>query len=119
MRHCTRDLLLAAAATLLAGTPAWPQSPTPQPPPRLNPPAAEAEITRIAHCPGFFRLDFRDGKRLDVPEINLRLKVDTSPKGPPAGVAVKLRSGMIGDRASVVFASVADLKRLLTDGCGL
>lgn len=103
---------------LAAGGTAWGQAPTQQGPLDLKHPPRQAVVVRAAHCTeGYFRLDFLDGARRDVPEINLRLKIDTSPKGPALGVMVKLGAGMAGDRASLVFASLADLKRLLREGC--
>lgn len=107
------------AGLLLLAQTAGAQSQGAEGPPDLKSPPPGSVVVRAAHCAGgYFRLDYKDGKRRDFPEVNLRLKVDTSAKGPPPGVVVSLRSGMIGDRASLVFASVADLKALLHEGCG-
>jgi cytochrome c len=114
-----RFFVLAVITLTLAETGlVWGQHTMRQGPLDLKAPSPDTIVTKAAHCTGYFRLDFQDGKRLDIPEINLRLKVDTSPNGPAAGMMVKLRAGMTGDRASLVFASVADLKRLLREGCG-
>lgn len=103
---------------LLAQT-AGAQSQGAEEPPDLKSPPPGSVVVRATHCAeGYFRLDYKDGKRRDFPEANLRLKVDTSAKGPPPGVVVHLRAGMIGDRANLVFASVTDLKTLLLEGCG-
>lgn len=111
-------LLPGLVAMLLFAQGARAQSQGPQAPLDLKSPPPGSVVVRAAHCAeGYFRLDFQDGRRRDIPEINLRIKVDTSAKGPPPGVVVQVRSGMIGDRASLVFASVADLKRLLQEGC--
>ena len=50
-------------------------------------------------------------------ETNLRIKIDTSERGPKNGKPVLLRSGMAGDRISVVFPSLEALKTQLTDTC--
>jgi cytochrome c len=58
-----------------------------------------------------------DGAQFPFWETTVRLKIDTSARGPKSGEPVLLRSGMAGDRVSVVFASLADLTALLAEKC--
>lgn len=50
-------------------------------------------------------------------EQNIRLKIDSAETGPPPGVGVIVGAGMQGDRFSVIFASLADLVAIVSDGC--
>jgi hypothetical protein len=59
-----------------------------------------------ASVPGAFRGEFK-----------LRLKTDLSDAGPRAGKPVIIGAGMQGDRASVVFASPAEISRFIRETC--
>ena len=56
-------------------------------------------------------------KFLDFWERNLRFKTDSSDKGPPAGKPVIMSAGMMGDRASVIFAAPEEMSRSITNAC--
>lgn len=82
---------------------------------RDTPPQARVAVVR--HCGDSYFIETEDGREIPYWEKNIRLKIDSVDSGPPAGVPVLLRSGMRGDRYSLVFSSVADLRQLLTESC--
>src|SRR3546814_10232013 len=50
--------------------------------------------------------------------MNVRLKLDTRDTGPEPGAPVIIGAGMMGDRVSIVFASLRDLNSLVEEACG-
>lgn len=86
-------------------------------PPSLKEVKPEQKITAIRHCGDAYYVTTASGAEYPFWETNLRIKIDTSERGPKDGKAVLLRSGMAGDRVSVVFPSLEALKRQLTDVC--
>ena len=74
-------------------------------------------IKEIRHCRDAFYVTTVDGAEFPFWETNVRLKTDTSPRGPKKGEPVLLRSGMAGDRVSVVFSSFAEITRLVGERC--
>jgi cytochrome c len=86
-------------------------------PPDLSSPGANQRIKEIRHCRDAYRVTTADGATFPFWETNVRLKIDTSSRGPQKGEPVLLRSGMTGDRVSIVFASLADLGKVVTEKC--
>jgi len=78
---------------------------------------AEARVAAIRHCGDSYFIRTEDGRETPYWEKNVRLKIDSIETGPPPGIPVLLGAGMRGDRVSVIFASLADLKALVDDGC--
>jgi len=76
-----------------------------------------ARVVGVRHCSDTFLLETADGNQTKLWEKNVRLKVDSVDTGPEAGVGVILRAGMQGDRFTVIFASLADLKELVIEDC--
>lgn len=74
-------------------------------------------ITEIRHCGDAYHVTTADGAKFPFWETNVRLKIDTSPRGPKSGEPVLHRSGMVGDRVSVVFSSLAELRQAIADEC--
>jgi cytochrome c len=74
-------------------------------------------IKEIRHCHDAFYVTMEDGAKFPFWETNVRLKIDTSQRGPKHGEPVLVRSGMAGDRVSVVFSSSAELGRLIAEKC--
>jgi cytochrome c len=50
---------------------------------------------------------------MDFVEANLRFKVDSRDSGPLPGKPVILATGMMGDRASVIFASPTEISAFI------
>ena len=74
-------------------------------------------IKEIRHCRDGYYVTTADGAEFPFWETNVRIKIDTSERGPKAGEPVLLRSGMVGDRVSVVFSNLSDINRLLAEKC--
>lgn len=75
------------------------------------------KITDIRHCGDAYFITTKGGAVGPFWESNVRIKIDTSARGPSAGQPVLVRSGMVGDRVSVVFSKLADLSRFLVEKC--
>ena len=86
-------------------------------PPDLSSVEAGQRVTKIRHCGDAYIVSTADGKESPFWENNVRLKIDTSPRRPKTGQPVLLRSGMVGDRMSIVFSSVAQMKSLISEKC--
>jgi cytochrome c len=86
-------------------------------PPDLSSVGANQRITKIRHCGDAYVVSTADGKEFPFWENNVRLKIDTSPRRPKMGQPVLLRSGMVGDRVSIVFSSVAQIRTLISEKC--
>lgn len=78
---------------------------------------ANQRIREMRHCRDAYYITTADGAQFPFWEINVRIKIDTSPRGPRQHQPVLIRSGMVGDRVSVVFSSLADLDRMLVEKC--
>lgn len=92
----------------------WVRAGAPEP---IGEPSPEIRVTAIRHCGDSYFITTGDGRETPYWEKNIRLKIDSAETGPPAGVAVILGAGMGGDRFSVIFRSLADLNRLVTERC--
>jgi cytochrome c len=86
-------------------------------PPDLSSLGANQRIKSIRHCRDAFYVTTADSAEFPFWETNVRLKTDTSARGPKSGEPVLLRSGMAGDRVSVVFSSLAEISRLVAEKC--
>jgi cytochrome c len=86
-------------------------------PPNLSSLGSNQRITQIRHCRDAYYITTADGAEFPFWETNVRIKTDTSARGPKRGEPVLLRSGMAGDRVSVVFSSLADVKALVSERC--
>ena len=73
----------------------------------------EGQVTTVRHVGNAYEITTADGRTAVVSEINLRFKVDSSGQGPLAGRPVILPGGMMGDRATMFFASAADIADLI------
>lgn len=78
---------------------------------------ADAQIAALTHCRDTYAVKTADGKTHKIWEYNLRLKTDSSTDGPIPGKPVITGSGMMGDRASVVFASPAEISSFIRESC--
>jgi cytochrome c len=78
---------------------------------------ANQRITGIRRCGDAYHVATADGATFPFWETNVRLKIDSSPRGPKPGEPVLHRSGMVGDRVSIVFASLANLRQAIVEKC--
>jgi cytochrome c len=71
------------------------------------------QIVTIHHHGNTFEVATADGRNAVFPDANLRFKIDSSDNGPPAGRPVIVPGGMMGDRATVFFASPVEISTLI------
>lgn len=78
---------------------------------------ADRQVRAIRLCRDSYVVTAADGKTADFWEPNLRFETDSSSRGPPAGTPVIMPAGMMGDRASVIFAAPAEISALIKPQC--
>lgn len=88
-----------------------------QKPEPLTPTPPGARVTRIRHCGDSYFVTTADGTETAHWEMNVRLKLDTRDTGPALGAPVIVGAGMMGDRVSIVFASLEDINALVEEAC--
>lgn len=88
--------------------------------PRPEPLASAPDKVRVAairHCGDSYFITTGDGATTPFWEMNVRLKLDTRDTGPAPGKPVVAGAGMQGDRVSVIFSSVEEIKRFVEEKC--
>jgi cytochrome c len=76
-----------------------------------------ARVTAIRHCGDSYFITTVDGATTPFWEMNVRLKLDTRDTGPKPGTPVVAGAGMQGDRVSVIFSSIEEIKRFVEEKC--
>jgi cytochrome c len=66
-------------------------------------------VASLTHCGDSYTLKTASGETHKIWEFNLRIKTDSSARGPAPGKPVITGAGMRGDRANVVFASPGEI----------
>ena len=79
--------------------------------------SADAQVASLHYCRDTYIVRTAAGKTHKVWEYNLRLKTDSSNRGPAPGKPVITESGMRGDRFSIVFASPKELAASIKESC--
>lgn len=77
----------------------------------------DAHVVSITHCRDTYSVTTTSGQTQKIWEYNLRLKTDSSEYGPERGKPVITGSGMMGDRASVLFASPSEISTFIKESC--
>jgi cytochrome c len=85
--------------------------------PNLKKLDAEDRVQAINYCRDTYKVITGDGKTHDYWERNLRFKTDSSGDGPEKGAPAIVGSGMMGDRASVIFALPEEISGFITHRC--
>lgn len=85
--------------------------------PNLKKPAPKERVEAITHCGDTYRVKTADGKTTAFWERNLRFKTDSSEDGPQRGMPAIVGAGMMGDRASVIFASPEEISTSIKSHC--
>ncbi len=75
------------------------------------------QVSAIRACRDSYFVTTADGKTAAFWEANLRFKTDSADTGPRAGKPVIMPAGMIGDRASVFFASSDEISPFIKRQC--
>ncbi len=88
-----------------------------QRPSPLSAASAATQVTKIRHCRDSYFVTTADGTETPFWEMNVRLKLDSTDNGPTAGKPVIHGAGMGGDRVSVIFSSVKEITRFISEGC--
>jgi cytochrome c len=78
---------------------------------------AENRVQAIRYCRDTYRVTTADGKTHDVWERNLRFKTDSSGDGLEKNAPAIVDSGMMGDRASVIFATPEEISGFIAREC--
>lgn len=75
------------------------------------------QVKAITHCRDTYRVTTADGKTRAFWERNLRFKTDSSKDGPQRGAPAITPAGMMGDRASVIFAAPEEFNKVIEARC--
>jgi cytochrome c len=78
---------------------------------------ADRQVQAIRYCRDTYHVTTADGDTADFWEANLRFKTDSSNAGPPPGKPTLMPAGMMGDRASVFFASPDEISTFIKHQC--
>ena len=85
--------------------------------PDLKDAPSSSQVKEISYCGDTYTLRLADGETVQYWERNIRFKTDTSEDGPPQGSPVVLGAGMVGDRASVIFAGPEEFGQFIEREC--
>jgi cytochrome c len=77
----------------------------------------DKQVRAIRICRDSYFVTTADGKTAPFWEPNLRFETDSSDRGPRAGTPVILPAGMMGDRASVIFAKPEEISTFIKHQC--
>src|SRR6266567_3362906 len=75
------------------------------------------QVKAISYCRDTYRVTTADGKTRAFWERNLRFRTDSSKDGPEKGAPAIMPAGMMGDRASVIFAAPQGITRMIEARC--
>jgi cytochrome c len=75
------------------------------------------QVKAITYCHDTYRVTTADGKTRAFWERNLRFKTDSGKDGPEKGAPAITPAGMMGDRASVIFAAPDEFNKMIEAKC--
>ena len=76
-----------------------------------------SRVSAITYCGDTYDVTMEDGETAQFWERNLRFKTDSGEDGPPPGAPAILGAGMMGDRASVIFAAPEEFGQFIERKC--
>ena len=85
--------------------------------PDLKAVGPEQQVTAIRYCDDSYYVTTAAGETHPFWEFNLRFKTDSSESGPRPGHAALQPAGMMGDRASVIFADPEEISSFIEKRC--
>lgn len=85
--------------------------------PDLKKVGPERQVKSIRYCGDTYTVTTAADQTLEYWEFNLRFKSDGGDNGPVKGIPVVTRAGMMGDRASVVFAGPEEISPFIERTC--
>jgi cytochrome c len=74
-------------------------------------------VKAITYCRDTYRVTTADEKTHPFWERNLRFRTDSSKDGPEKGAPAMSPAGMMGDRASVIFAAPEEIGKMIEPKC--
>ena len=74
-------------------------------------------VASVGYCGDTYKVKTESGEELEFWEFNLRIKTDSSDKGPAPERPVLISGGMMGDRAFLVFAAPAEISSFISPEC--
>ena len=74
-------------------------------------------MTAIRYCGDTYSVTTGGGETQQFWERNLRFKTDSSADGPLKGKPALMPAGMMGDRASVIFAEPSEISAFIEARC--
>lgn len=83
----------------------------------LKAPPDDHHVRAVSYCRGTYTVELTTGASFQYREFNLRIKTDGSEKGPAAASPVMIPSGMMGDRAFLIFARPAEISAFIKEKC--
>lgn len=78
---------------------------------------ADSLVKAIRYCGDAYHVTTGDGETAQIWEFNLRIKTDSSKRGPAKGQPVLVGAGMAGDRAQLVFAHPGEISSFVKARC--
>jgi cytochrome c len=88
-----------------------------RPTPDMKAVGKSQQVATITYCGDAYRVTTAAGETLTFWEFNLRFKTDSSRDGPAKGKPVVQNSGMMGDRAFVVFSAPEEIGATIRRKC--
>lgn len=85
--------------------------------PDLKTLGTEHQVTAVRYCQDTYQVTTADGTSEPYWETNLRFKTDGSKLGPTPGKPVIVGAGMMGDRASIIFAAPTEISAFIQSAC--
>jgi cytochrome c len=85
--------------------------------PNLKQLPPERTVQGVKYCNGQYLVNTAAGDVLEFSEFNLRLKTDTSDRGPVRGKPALLPAGMMGDRGFLVFSDPGEISEYIEKQC--
>ena len=76
-----------------------------------------SQVKEITYCGDTYNVTTSNGETVQFWERNLRFKTDSSQDGPRPMTPAILPAGMVGDRASVVFAAPEEFEEFIKRVC--
>jgi len=77
----------------------------------------DQQVTAIRYCGDTYSVTTGAGETQQFWERNLRFKTDSSADGPVKGKPALMPAGMMGDRASVIFAEPSEISSFIESRC--
>ena len=85
--------------------------------PKLKDIPPASQVKSVRYCQDTYTVTTGDDQTIQFWERNLRFKTDSGPDGPRSGSPAILGAGMVGDRASVIFAAPEEFGEFIKREC--